>query len=461
MNGTKIGLLPLYLELYDNAMPEHRAGAEEFVDTISSGLEERDVEVIVAPVCRLKKEFENAIQSLEDEEVQALITLHLAYSPSLESADALAATKLPLIVLDTTPDVRFDSATAPNRIMYNHGIHGVQDMCNLLRRRGKGFTIEAGHWRKSDVLRRVLRHLGGAGAAKAMRSARVGLIGKAFDGMGDFLVPYDTLEKTTGVQTIICDAEAILELLPDDSAVDAELSADREYFDAAGLDDEAHRQSVRAGLAVRRWIEKERLTAFSLNFLSVDKASGLPTVPFLEASKAMSRGIGYAGEGDVLTASFVGALTSISSETTFTEMFCPDWENETIFLSHMGEVNPDVLAGGRRLVEKPFPWTDADDPVVAVGRLKEGRCVFANPAPGPGDTYKLIAIPGAMIGVAGDDKMANTVHGWFKPDVSVPRCLERYSVAGGTHHAALVYGDVLEEVIAFGTMMGWQTEVIS
>jgi L-arabinose isomerase len=51
-------------------------------------------------------------------------------------------------------------------------------------------------------------------------------------------------------------------------------------------------------------------------------------------------------------------------ETTFTEMFCPDWKGNKIFLSHMGEINTDLCAEKAILQEKPFPYTDADNPVV-------------------------------------------------------------------------------------------------
>ena len=52
----------------------------------------------------------------------------------------------------------------------------------------------------------------------------------------------------------------------------------------------------------------------------------MDTMPFLEISKAMSRGIGYAGEGDLLTAALVGALLAAWPRTTFTEIFCADWK---------------------------------------------------------------------------------------------------------------------------------------
>ena len=60
-----------------------------------------------APICRVKQEFIDSISLFEREEVDAIVTLHLAYSPSLESADVLARTKKPIIVLNTTPTYDF------------------------------------------------------------------------------------------------------------------------------------------------------------------------------------------------------------------------------------------------------------------------------------------------------------------------------------------------------------------
>ena len=103
------------------------------------------------------------------------------YSPSLQSIDALCRLHVPIIVLDTTETVSFDSMTDPVEIMYNHGIHGVQDMCNLLLRRGKKFFIEAGHFEQSDVIARVGALCRAASTALNMRRARVGIVGQSFD----------------------------------------------------------------------------------------------------------------------------------------------------------------------------------------------------------------------------------------------------------------------------------------
>lgn len=459
MTQPRLGLLPFYLELYDRVRPERRSRIEAFCGEIATALTKRELEVVTAPVCRLKPEFEAAVRSFESREVDAVVTLHLAYSPSLESSDALASTPLPLVVLDTTPSFSYGPTQDPAEVSYNHGIHGVQDMCNLLRRNGKPFLIAAGHWQKSNVLDRVAGYVRSARLASSLRRARVGQLGPAFVGMGDFAVPPSKLKSSLGIETVEGGPELVRSLTAEVSEqdVEAEMASDRGRFGADSLDPEVHQRSTRAGLIIRRWIERDRLSALTINFAAVTQALGLLTMPFLEISKAMARGVGYAGEGDILTAAVVGALASLYPQTTFTEMFCPDWEGELIYISHMGEMNIALAAETPTLVEMGFPFTDVGNPAMAVGRYRAGEAVLVNLAPVSGDTYSLIVAPVEMQEVQGADRMASSIHGWFKPALPIGEFLAEYSRAGGTHHSALVYGNVAEEVANWGKLMRWPT----
>ena len=202
MKHPVVGLLPLYLELYDQVVPELRREVEAFAATIKTELEKPGVTVIAAPVCRVKSEFKAAVKQFEAQGAAAIVTLHLAYSPSLESIEALAGTDLPVIMLDTTPDYEFGFGVDPARIMPNHGIHGVQDLANMLLRRGKKFLLEAGHWQHSDVLARVQTDIKSGIVADGMKKARVGLVGSPFRGMGDFFVPFAKLRELIGMTVV-------------------------------------------------------------------------------------------------------------------------------------------------------------------------------------------------------------------------------------------------------------------
>ena len=457
MKKLKIGLLPLYLKLYVDSAPEATGKMESFLRRIASSISRRDVEVVVSGICFNREQFEDAVKNIEKQKVDAIVTLHLAYSPSLEAIEALKSTDLPIIVLNTTPGYVFDEGSTADDIMHNHGIHGVQDMCNLLKRHGKEFLIESGHWEKSDVIERVVDDLKAIALKKYISSSQIGIIGKPFYGMGDFSVPYKTLKETIGIGIIEEVPESVSRLLPDkdDPAVLEEIESDRIWYEIENITESSHLNSVRIGHAIRKWIEEKNLDGYSINFSEISKSSGFPVFPFLEASKAMARGIGYAGEGDVLTAAVVGALMKIYPDSSFTEMFCPDWKGGRVFLSHMGEMNINLTNGKPKLFKKEDPFMDLEDPVVAIGQFKPGKAVLVNLAPSKRDTYSLILSRVNMV----EEKVQNlkdTINGWFVPPLLINDFLSEYSRIGGTHHSCLVYGGNIKTITTFGKLMGWE-----
>jgi len=219
------------------------------------------------------------------------------------------------------------------------------------------------------------------------------------------------------------------------------------------MDHAAYQRTLRASLRVRKWLEQEKLSAFSLCFRDITAAAGWETVPFLEASKALARGIGYAGEGDVLTAALVGALAKLHPETTFTEMFCPDWQNNMLYLSHMGEMNVNLVQGRPGLREAQYAFSATAAPAVAYGVYKPGPASIVNLAPLADERFRLLICKGVCF--APPDVAATAVMGWFKPARNLPEFLELYSRNFGTHHSALCYGINSRLLTIFAKLQGW------
>jgi L-arabinose isomerase len=423
---------------------------------VAGGFEQRGIAVVTAPICRVAAEFASAIRQFEQAGSDCLVTLHLAYSPSLEAIDAVCATRLPILILDATRDAAFGRDVSPDLIMYNHGVHGVMDFASLLRRRRRAFEIVAGHDAAPRTLDRAAGQVRAAAAAAAMRGSQTLRVGEAFAGMGDFAVGEEVLATRLGVSVRkigLAELDAAVGQVTD-AAVDREVVADRARF-ACDLPAEAHARSVRVGLALRQLIDAGRYLGFSVNFQAFDRADRpANTMPFLEISKAMGRGIGYAGEGDVLTAALVGALARAFGRVTFTEIFCADWCGDTLFLSHMGEISPTVAGDRPRVSSKPFFSGGSLDPAVLTCAVMPGPAVLVNLAPGPDDRFTLIVAPVEVL--AEDDSLApamrDVVRAWVRPSGRVGEFLEAYSRAGGTHHSALVLGECAEAVAAYGRM---------
>ncbi len=462
MNKTQIGLLPLYLQLYDKTSPERRNDFRPFLDNINRRFEAAGIGIVAADICCVESEFAAAVKMFERSNVDLIVAVHLAYSPSLESAGPLQGTPIPILLLDTTMDSEFGQGVSPERIMYNHGIHGVQDLASVLRRRGRHFEIVAGHVAESDTLDRAADIARAARAAKQLRGMRALRIGESFKGMGDFAVSAEMLRDSfdIAVDTVPVSRLAEERAKVRESDVETEAQLDAELYElVAG--EAVHRRTIAVSLALRRLIEKGAYGAFSMNFLAFDSPrSPIDVVPFLEASKAMARGLGYAGEGDVLTACLVGALNTGFGLTTFTEIFCPDWKGNSIFLSHMGEMNMAIAKTRPQIVEMQFPYTEALNPAIAVAPFAPGPATLVNLAPGPNDTLGLIASEVDVLGDATHPGMHGCIRAWIRTKKPLPEFLELYSRHGGTHHSALVYGNKARAIEAFANFAGLELAVI-
>ena len=448
----KIGLLPLYIQLYDECSQFMRPRLEAFYDTIVEEFEKRGACVVTSDFCRIKPEFEKTVADFEGADVDAIVTLHMAYSPSLESIEALASTKLPIIVLDTTETLEFTPEQEPTEISYCHGIHGVMDMCSMLKRYGKPYVIAAGHYLESDCIDKTCSYVKAAIAANALNGAKVGLVGGAFDGMGDFSVEPAELKERFGITIENLDAADYTayraKIRADELQAELDENKTRFEFDESVIQED-YEKSVEGCLALRKLVEEKGYTAFSVNFRNVKD------IPFLEACKAMERGTGYAGEGDGLTAAFTGALLTAYPETSFVEIFCPDWKNNMVLFSHMGEVNYRITD------DKPLLCRTAGivDSYAGYARMKGGKGVYVNISRDK-DGYQLTLASGEMMSYE-TDNFSKKIRGWFRSECeTTAEFLEKHSVNGATHHSIFVYGATVEELAYFGKLLSMDVVVI-
>ncbi|MBR0277665.1 MAG: hypothetical protein IJQ50_04310, partial [Clostridia bacterium] len=448
----KVGLLPLYISLYDKGAPQLRERLYKFYDCISGKIAEKGIEVITNDFCCEPNQFEEAIAKFEKEECDAVMTLHMAYSPSLKSIEALAKTSLPVIVVDTTDTEDFSDSSSPSNILYCHGIHGVMDMCNMLNKNNKPYAIAAGYYETSDVIERAVGFLKAAVSAKAVLNSKTGSIGGYFDGMGDFQISDEKLKEKFGIDVIYPkknEFEELAETVTKEEIEQEKQKNSKEFDFIEDIDDKIYTNSVKADLTLKKWIEKNELNAVTVNFRNI---CGLPTMPFVGACRAMQSGVGYAGEGDKFTASFVGGLLQGYKNTSFVEIFCPDWKNNSVMISHMGEMNYNVVQDKPEAYEKNFVFGDCDNPIVATAAYKEGNAVFINIFENCEGINALIA-PVRVLGEKTDNFKKN-IRGWLDFGMPIGKMLAKISIAGATHHSILVYDTTPGEMKFFAKLTG-------
>ncbi len=455
MEKIKVGLLPLYIKLYDD-FGTNRTLLEEFNQLIIEKLEGEGLEVIPSPICRIEEEFKNAISKFEENNAKAIITLHLAYSPSLESIDALCSTELPIVVMDTTKDLSLSSEYSKSPIGSNHGIHGVMDMCNLLKRRGKKYVVVAGHLENSNVLKNTVDCVKTAVASKTLNGLKVGSFGGSFAGMGDFIIENKDLKEKLGVKAIKITNEEMLSAV--NSVTEEEIEEEIVFYKQnisipEDTDMVVLKKSVKACLATRKIIKEKGLDAFSVNFLGVN-SSNLNNMPFVEACLQMANGVGYSGEGDILTASFVGALLKYIKDVSFVEIFCPDWKENRLLISHMGEMNFNLLRSKPNLLTAPFRYTDSGTCAKIAGAFKDGKAVYCNIFRAENERF-VMSVSNVEVSYV-EGQVENSIRGWITPNMNIAEFLEKLSENGAIHHGFLVYDVDIKAMKCFGQFLNME-----
>jgi len=444
----KIGLLGLSLELYETLAPGLREGRENWVRSAVLPALASHADVVFHGAVFRRDAIETEVARLEAEGADALLVVLLTYSPSQIALPALRRTPLPLLVWNTQELFAVDRSFGTDAMLANHGVHGTQDLCNVLLRSGVRFEYVTSHL-SDPAAGAVLEHFFRAAAAvRRLRTLRVGLLGYPFPGMGDFALDTTHLAATLGCEwTNLTVAEYIRRCTetPADQAA-ALVAAYRESYDVASdVTDEDLDLTARTEQALRGMVRDHNLGALAYQFMAFGDDDRTPTVPFVAMSRLMAEGIGFGGEGDIIAAAGTAFLNALQPPASFCEAFTMDFGGNALFMSHMGEANVAMARRDRtpRLVARGFPITPTRGRQLEIVTCFEpGPATLCALTLGPGSRWRLIASKMTVPDFGPLDAL-DVPHFKLQPAGDVREFLNAYAQAGGPHHSAVCVGDAL------------------
>jgi L-arabinose isomerase len=455
----RIGLLALTLELYEKLVPGLRESRVDWVRrAVVPALEPLAEVHFSAAVCR-RESIEEAVSAFEAQRLDALVVLLLTYSPSQLALPSLQRTRLPIALWNTQELASVGSSFSVGQMLDNHGVHGTQDLANVLVRAGVSFHFVTSHPGEVAGLQELGDFFTAAAAVRRLRETRLGLMGYPFPGMGDF-----ALDATHLVSTLGCSWTNLT--VPDYIARSAAVAPAeakglaqeyrRSYEVDQDVTEEDLEHTARAELALRSMVVEHRLDAFSYQFLAFGDDERTSTLPFVAASRLMAEGIGFGGEGDLIGAAGTAFLNWLQPPATFSEMFTIDFEGQSVFMSHMGEANVAMARRGRKvpLVARPTPITRTRHRQLAlVTTLEPGPATFAALTLGPAGKWRLIAAK-AEIDDFGPLPGFCVPHFKLKPARDLRDFLTAYAKAGGPHHNAVCFGDARRRLAMAAALLG-------
>ncbi|UCD28766.1 MAG: hypothetical protein JSV03_17090 [Planctomycetota bacterium] len=459
MQKPKVGLLGLTLEFYEQLAPQLRSDRENFVRQRLIPALADSAEVHFDHAVFTREDVERVVTGFETDGVDIILVVLLTYSPSLIAVNALKRTNLPIVIWNTQELYAIDESFGEAEIMANHGVHGTHDLCNVLVRTQVPFRYLTGHMDDPKTLAELTDHFTVAHAIACLRRARIGLLGYPFPGMGDFGLDTTYLAATLGCTwQPISISEYIQHAAGADAAEVKKLITDyrKAYKVASDVTEEDLAAAARAEITLRRLVKDHRLDAFSYQFLSFGQDERTETLPFVAACRLMADGIGFGGEGDLISAIHSALLGWLQPPAGFCEMFTIDFAGNAVLLCHMGEANVAMAPAGRvRLVRQAQPIVPIrGNQLSLVCTIQPGPATLTALTLTYEQRWRIIASEVTVEDFGPLDQLA-APHTKIKPAFGdVKDFLTAYGNAGGPHHMAICFGDARDKLAMTAQYLG-------
>lgn len=454
----RVGLLALTLELYEQLVPGLRGQRERWLrEAVLPALAPIAEVDFTCTACR-REEVERIVLDCESRGCDALLVVCLSYSPSQITLPVLVRARLPIAIWNTQELRAVDTSFDTDKMLHNHGVHGTQDLANVLIRADVPFHYVTSHLDDPAGLAELSDWFAAAAAVSALRRLRLGLIGYPFPGMGDFAV-----DTTQMVATLGCSWQPISVEQYNRSAAEAPGQSVRQtvaeyrgsYAVAADLTDADLEATARAELSLRSIVTKHQLQGLSYQFMAFGEDDRTETLPFVAASRMMAEGLGFAGEGDLVGTAGTWLLNRLCSPASFSEIFTIDFQGNSLFLSHMGEANVAMARRDRPvpLCARPTPITRTRARQLAlVTSFAPGEATLCALTLAPESRWRLIA---SRVEIEDFGPLPLPVpHSKIRTPIDVRPWLTKYAQAGGPHHHAISFGDARPRLRMAAELLG-------
>jgi L-arabinose isomerase len=392
------------------------------------------------------------------------------FSPAKMWIGGLKALRKPIVHLHTqfNRDIPWDDIDM-DFMNLNQSAHGDREFGFIMSRMRLDRKVVAGHWRDPDVLHRLGAWARAAAGWHDWQGARFVRFG---DNMRQVAVTEgDKVEaeikfgysvNTYGVGDLV---RSIGEIT--DGAIDALVKEYAENYILAeplkkGKERHADlREAARIELGLEAFLEQGGFKGFTDTF---EDLHGLAQLPGIAAQRLMSKGYGFAGEGDWKTAALVRAMKLMGSGLPGGNSFMEDYTyhfdpaNSLVLGAHMLEICESLADGKPSCEIHPLGIGGKSDPV---------RLVF-NSAAGPAINASIIDM-GNRFRLLVNEVEAVTPHSLprlpvarvlWKPLPDMKTGCTAWILAGGAHHTCYSQNLDAEHLQDFADMAGIEFALI-
>ena len=459
-NKFKVGILLPMSDLYN------RLWGQKFVEELNAFIKDAvatidldSFEFIISPSVSTRDAITAQCEKFNRDGVGMIVVALAPYCSSGVLAPGLIASDLPLLLWPAQTIYELISKKSNEvDIKLSHGVHAVQDLANILRKRNKAFGVLHGHYLQGDFKDRFKSWVMAAKAVSGLKKSNPIQLGGHFEDMLDLQVGHESFIKDMEIKLTEISSDEFISArnLSSSEEVSQFVSVYKKNFVIAdNINDDLLDKTAQGEIALRFLMNKYQSKACGINFLELCNNPNISDALHVAASRLMAQGKGYAAEGDWVTASFVYALQQAFGQASFSEIFSVGYKYGNLLLRHWGEGNPMMARGRAKINSSEFKDQNLAEFAVVDFEFAPGSATLVNINSTPLGTGQLISISGNII----EDQLDQytSPRAVFRPSKSeVREVLDTYAYNGGSHHLTLVNGDVCEVIDNISKLLGWK-----
>jgi L-arabinose isomerase len=454
----RVGILLPVADLYHRLWPDIDHALEHLAGEVAGKLRSAGLDVLCGSVVSVPQQVAVASDELAGKGADLLLVAMAPYCPSGVLAPALIQSFVPMLLWPMQSILTLDPQNYDGEaIKLNHGVHAVQDLANVLGKARKPFGVIHGHQDQPDFLADLKSWAQAGRVIRAMQNANPVQVGGHFADMLDLQVGKDEFiwQIGIGVKAVsTCEFAGLLTKVTEAEIAERAERYRRTFQMGPSVDDLLLAKTARGDAALHAILTCADSHACGLNFLELCNDGQVADGLHVAASILMHDGLGYAGEGDWVTAMLVRGMQQGFGVASFSEIFTIGYADNRLILKHWGEGNFAMARAQPRLSSSKFTDRGTAEFAICDFEFEPGAATLVNLNSTDGGKGQLVSISGTIT----EDHLPKIdgPRGVFKPLCEDVRdVLTEYAYAGGSHHMALIKGspvDVLEKVCR---LTGW------
>ncbi len=456
--------LGAYLPQFPSLVPEFEAQYEAFKKTIPD-----TVDVIDGGLITTKEQSQAAGDKFRAADVDLVFMQLLTYATSYNMLPAIRDLDVPVILVNVQKlkALDYDHTDIASWLGEGYACGAVGESAADLQRFGKRFDVITGVVEGGDpsVQHEIEDWCKAAQVRRRFRDTNIAQIGRPYPGMMDLYIDETNLYRRMFLYTKQFDWEkmwAIADNITDEAAIRAKAEDILNTFDVEGGGSiEEVWEMAKYVVAFEQWVKDEKLGLIASHYdgFAQGKAGVLDSMLIPAFSMLIKQGTACAVEGDMKVAMGMSILSTIAGEGQLAEMYSIDFNDDTAIIGHSG--SGDFRISGKKPTMK----------IVKVfhGKTGGGYLTQFYPRLGPvtylaitqdGDgNFKFIAAEAENI----DGKVLSIgdTNNRVKFTCGAREFVNRWSLAGPTHHFAEATGRHIDTIIKVAKVLNVPVEIVT